>query len=131
MPVTVKLQTEAPGVYCNIPIPLGVRIAFETPLRFHLYLFPFKEPQLYRYIYVHQLISQSLRHPFLGIDHRHDSARHSGSEPISPTVSRFNRFFLHLLPDRGAKCFSVVLFSFNHLDSRACRVMLSTGLRRV
>ena len=63
-------------------------------------------------------INQSIRHPFWGIGRQHDSARHSCPETISPTVSRCSQVLWRLLPDRGAMCVWVVLFSFSPVDYR-------------
>ena len=41
---------------------------------------------------INQSVNQSLRRPFLGIGRQHYSSRHSGPDPISPTVSRCIQF---------------------------------------
>ena len=56
------------------------------------------------------------------------------SQSISPIVSWCVQLLWPLLPGRGVMCCSVVIFSFlfpSGAQAKACRLRLSTGLRRV
>ena len=68
------------------------------------------------------------------IGREQDSACNSGPESISPIDSSYIQFLGRLLPDHGVTSSSVILFCFppmNPTQVKACRVMLSTGLRRM
>ena len=80
---------------------------------------------------LHSISNQSNIHrPFWGIGRQDHSSRHSGPEPISPTVSRWSQFLCRLLPDGGAMCFSVVLWNQQTLAKTASSIHVFTVIQQ-